>query len=357
MMLPKPARFRAGHLAMFIVALLFSVWNVLGEHLTRHCAGTAIACPLVLAFYREVAATPVLLAAAAATVGLAAPRDGAADGREARVDAALWACVGGSLWGTQLLFLAGLAMTSADVAAIYMPLSPVLTTAFAALAGVERFDRRRRSDALKLGGVALGVAAGCVIALPNAVALVRGDGGRSAVGHVALFLSQCAQSLYTIVQPPLLRRGHPPLRVAARAYAIAAGLMVLTLLLVAPRRSAFTGLSPVDIAIIAYAAVFACAIAYGLMAWSLSRGGLEPSAVALYGTLQPPMTVVIALVTTHEALPSVRDALGGVLALAGLTFVALAERQRDAALSAEGRYESIEGHAINDDGELPASEH
>ena len=186
---------------------------------------------------------------------------------------------------------------------------------------------------------------------------MRGDGGRSAVGHVALFLSQCAQSLYTIVQPPLLRRGHPPLRVAARAYAIAAGLMVLTLLLVAPRRSAFTGLSPVDIAIIAYAAVFACAIAYGLMAWSLSRGGLEPSAVALYGTLQPPMTVVIALVTTHEALPSVRDALGGVLALAGLTCVALAERQRDAALSAEGRYESIEGHAINDDGELPASEH
>ena len=68
------------------------------------------------------------------------------------------------------------------------------------------------------------------------------------------------------------------------------------------------------------------------------------------------MTVVIASPPARGPAQR-RDALGGVLALAGLTCVALAERQRDAALSAEGRYESIEGHAINDDGELPASEH
>ena len=49
-----------------------------------------------------------------------------------------------------------------------------------------------------------------------------------------VFCNRNDRLLYTIVQPPLLRRGHPPLRVAARAYAIAAGLMVLTLLLVVP---------------------------------------------------------------------------------------------------------------------------
>ena len=90
---------------MFIVALLFSVWNA-GRAPDAPCAGTATACPLVLALSRG-RRDAVLLAAAAATVGLAAPRDGATDGREARVDAALWACVGGSLWGTQLLFSRG----------------------------------------------------------------------------------------------------------------------------------------------------------------------------------------------------------------------------------------------------------
>ena len=68
-------------------------------------------------------------------------------------------------------------------------------------------------------------------------------------------------------------------RAAARRLRIAAGLMVFTLLLAAA--AARSRASSVDIAIIAYAAVFACAIAYGLMQ-EPEPGRPEPSAVALY---------------------------------------------------------------------------
>ena len=49
-----------------------------------------------------------------------------------------------------------LALLQALVDEEEMPNAARSSPAFAALAGVERFDRRRRSDALKLGGVALG---------------------------------------------------------------------------------------------------------------------------------------------------------------------------------------------------------
>ena len=66
------------------------------------------------------------------------------------------------------------------------------------------------------------------------------------------------------------------------------------------------------------------------------------------------MTAAIAFLATREALPGVRDVLGGVLALAGLSCVAFAERHRDAALAADHAgleyYEPVGGHAVNDDG-------
>ena len=148
---PRPVASRAaGHAAMVAVTLLFSVWNVLGERLTRVCddddndggAGcddgddaAALTCPLVLACYRELAAAPLMLACAAARVGLCgatAPRAAATANDRAAAShpsagehggpakrCVAWLAVGSSLWGTQLLFLVGLAMTSANVAALY----------------------------------------------------------------------------------------------------------------------------------------------------------------------------------------------------------------------------------------------
>ena len=48
-----------GHGAMVTVSIIFSVWNVLGERLTKRCDGQSFRCPLMLAAYRELGATPL----------------------------------------------------------------------------------------------------------------------------------------------------------------------------------------------------------------------------------------------------------------------------------------------------------
>jgi len=54
-----------GHLAMLTVSTIFSVWNVLAERLMGRCGG-GFRCPMMLAAYREIGATPIMLVACGA---------------------------------------------------------------------------------------------------------------------------------------------------------------------------------------------------------------------------------------------------------------------------------------------------
>lgn len=293
---------------MLLVSAIFSLWNVLGARLTRRCDGD-YRCPLMLAAYREIGATPLMLVCCAAVCGL----------KPAGNDRARWFCAGACLWGTQLFFLLGLSLTNADVAALYTPLSQVATTALAFLAGVETYRGKPWStNARKLAGVGVGLCGGLLIASPHLASAVRGSGGR-ALGHVALAVGTLASGAYTVAQPALLER-NPPLRVAALSYAIAAALMLVT---AGAARAPLLALDATDALIVAYAAVAACLVAYSLMAYALTA--ITPSEVALYGALQPPLTAIFAFIATGEGLPRARDVAGGLLAVAGLVLVALAE--------------------------------
>lgn len=302
-----------GHLAMLTVSTIFSVWNVLAERLMGRCGG-GFRCPMMLAAYREIGATPIMLVACGAAHGLR-PRLS-----PHRPDTACWFLAGACLWATQLFYILGVNLTSADVAALYQPLSQVATTALAFVFGVESYrGRSRRRNAAKLGGVALGFCGGAAIAAPHLRVLAQGHVEGGALGHLALLVGTLAAGAYNVAQPPLLER-NPPLRVAALAYTIAAALMLVT---AGAAQAPLVSLDTDEAVIVAYAAFAACFVAYSLLAYALFL--ISPSEVALYGALQAPLTATLAYAATREVVPSIRDVFGGGLAVVGLALVAAAE--------------------------------
>jgi drug/metabolite transporter (DMT)-like permease len=278
------------HGALIVVAILFS-----SNYIISKWAMNAFS-PMTFAYLRVVGAA-IVLSAIGRIAGEGAPAPVRGDlGR-----ITLYSILGVVL--NQSLFLAGLSLTSAHVAAILITSVPLFALAAAMVMGHER------GTTAKIGGIAL--------AATGALLVVGAEGFagalRSLVGDLLILTNSLCFALYLVLSKPMMSR------VSARQmitwmFGIASVLM-LPIAAASLARENWRGIP--DRAWIALAAVIAgpTVAAYLLNAWALAHA--DSSLVAAYTYLQPVVTTVLAAVFLGERIRPVAI-VAGVLIFAGV---------------------------------------
>jgi len=327
----------------------------------------------VFAFFREVGSAPILLAATACLVGLPLPR------MRSRRDLLNLVLVGVTgPYGTQILFILGLANTSAEKTAIFQLLTPIVTALLATLLGMETYafsvaraaaavaaaaaatakdgggeplllpERAARQGAggaaaahcaaqaevrrswLKLFGIALGV--GGLLPLIGISNLVVGaDSAREVLGETLLSLNVVTGAAYILLLKPLYRRRYHPLAICAYSYCVAAVCSVLTVAIGRAGPGAagkYWDISTKEGAVLLYAVFICSALNYAIMTWAFQY--MEGTVCALYGGLQPVFTAVGSYFFLDDAGFSGADALGGAIIVLGLVCVTKGQGNEDA---------------------------
>ncbi|MBK5258519.1 MAG: DMT family transporter [Thermoanaerobaculia bacterium] len=275
------------HTALLAVAILFSLNYIISKLAMGHFA------PLSFAWLR--------VAGSAIVLNLILGRSRTHWSRRDSFHVAGFAILGVVI--NQTLFLSGLALTSAHVAAILITTIPVFALAAAMMLGHER------GTAAKVGGIALAGA--------GALLVVGGEGFfegvNSVVGALMLVGNCLAYALYLVLSKPAVERLSPT-RVIARMFAVGSVLMFPISAVSLWREewrtiplSAWIGLALV----IAGPTV----AAYLLSAWALRYA--ESSLVAAYTYVQPVLTTILAAIFLGEHLKSI-VAVAAVLIFAGV---------------------------------------
>lgn len=261
------------HLALATVALLFSL-----NYIISKLAMNAFS-PLAFAYLR-VLGSAIILNLLQQEHGLTALT---------RVD--WWHLVGYAILGVvlnQALFLGGLSLTSAHVAAILITAVPVFTLAAAMAIG------RERATGAKIGGIALAAA--------GALLVVGGEGfegtRKSLTGDLLIIANSLAYALYLVLSKPMIIRISPR-RFIARMFAIGAVLMLplCAWSLLHERWSSIPMRSWTALLLVIAGPTVA---AYLLNAWALRH--TDSSLVATYTYVQPVITVVLAWAFLGETI-------------------------------------------------------
>jgi drug/metabolite transporter (DMT)-like permease len=278
----------AVHLALLAAQAGFAVFPVFGK-----LALTSLS-PLVLAALRVTAAC-LLLEAYRRAKGDPAP---------ARADRGilfLLALLGVSF--NQMLFILGLALTTAVNTAVLTATIPVFTLAAAALLGRERLTPR--------------AVAGLVLAFAGALVLLdigHFDWSSQFVRGDLLLLANClSYSFYLVLGRPVMAR--TPASTAVAAVFVYGAPVIL--LCAAPALSRFSpgNVTPVAWASLAAIVLVCSVIPYLLNSWALAR--THASRVALYVFLQPLIGATASVAVLAEPLTA------RTLAAAGLIFAGL----------------------------------
>jgi drug/metabolite transporter (DMT)-like permease len=250
--------------------------------------------PLPFAFFR-VAGASILLA----LLSLALPAEPIA--RPDRPRFWLLSFLGVSV--NQIFFITGLHLSTAINAAILMTTIPVMTLAFAIMAGRESAAPRK--------------IAGCGIALAGALFLVgagRFDWRSDLfLGDVLLMTNASCYSLYLVLARDLLKKYSAAtfIRVTFQMGAVP----VFVFAAVPLARMRFSRVTPVAWICLAAVIVFASVAAYVLNAWALAR--THASRVAVFVTLQPVVATAFAIVWLGE-LPTAKAGVAASLIFVGL---------------------------------------
>lgn len=259
------------HGALTLVAILFSL-NYIISKLAMHAFS-----PLVFAYLRVLGSAIILNTIVHDRAPLA--RDDS------------WRLTGFAVLGVvlnQSLFLAGLALTSAHIAAILITTIP----AFALAAAI--VFRRERGTAAKIGGIALAAAGALLVVAREGFA----GASRSLIGDLFIIANSLCYALYLVLSKPMMARLSAR-RVIARMFAVGALLMIplcaWSLLhqdwVRIPWR-AWLGLALVILG--------PTVAAYLLNAWALANA--ESSLVATYSYLQPVVTIFLAAIFLGESI-------------------------------------------------------
>jgi len=270
------------HAALTTVAILFSINYIISKLSMQAFA------PLVFAYLRVVGSALIL------NLLVRDPEP------VSRADS--WRLVGFSLLAVvfnQSLFLAGLSLTSAHVAAILITMIPVFALGAAILFGYER------ATVTKIGGIAL--AAG------GALLVVAREGfegaSKSLLGDLMIISNSLCYALYLVLSKPMMAR-LTARRVIARMFALGTVLMLpISIWSIAhqdwhhiPAR-AWLGLALVIIG--------PTVAAYLLNAWALANA--ESSIVAAYSYLQPVVTVILAAIFLGESIRPIAIAAAAMI--------------------------------------------
>jgi drug/metabolite transporter (DMT)-like permease len=203
----------------------------------------------------------------------------------------------------QCLFLAGLAFTTAHVAAILITTIPVFALAAAITIG------RERATAAKIGGIALAAA--------GAIVVVGGEGfsgtTRSLIGDLFIVGNSLSYALYLVASKPTMARLSAR-RVIARMFAVASVVMlpISAWPMMHEQWSAIPGRAWIALGLVIAGPTVA---AYLMNAWALKHA--DSSVVAAYTYLQPVFTVFLAAIFLHEQIRSVAI-LAAVMIFAGV---------------------------------------
>lgn len=250
--------------------------------------------PLPFAFFRVAGASALL-----ALLARFLPREPI----ERRDRPRLWllAFLGVSI--NQIFFITGLALSTAINAAILMTMIPVLTLAFAIMAGRESPAPRK--------------IAGCAVALGGALVLV-GAGrfdwrSRLFLGDVLLMINATCYSLYLVLSRDLLKKYSAATFI--RVTFLMGTLPVLVFAAVPLARMRYGRVPAVAWICLAAVIVFASVAAYTLNAWALAR--THASRVAVFVTLQPVVATAFAILWLGE-LPTAKSGVAALLIFAGL---------------------------------------
>lgn len=207
----------------------------------------------------------------------------------------------------QLLFMNGLARTSASHAALLTTTIPALTLGVSIVAGIERPTPRR------LGGL--------VVAGLGAVLLITSrDSGApaataSVLGDCLIVCNATVYSIYLVVSRPLLARHHA-LAVLESLFGWGAVLVLPWVLLVSPELPLLAvAASPAAWGALAFLVLGPTIGAYGLNLYALRV--VPPSTVALWIYVQPIVAAALAVPVLGERPTPI------FLASAGLTFLGM----------------------------------
>lgn len=212
----------------------------------------------------------------------------------------------------QVLFLAGLALSTPGHAALLYAMTPVFVLLLAWIRG------RERATAQKVAGIAIAFAGTAVVLAGRGVLGL--EGARSVLlGDVLLLLAVIAWTFYAVGGKAY----------AARYGGLATGSVTLVAgtVLSAPLGLAFVHLdrlarlSPLGAASLAYLVVVTSIVAWLIYYWAL--GQADASRVAIWSNLQPVLTALLAWAMYGEAL-SAPFVGGGAMVVAG---VIIAERR------------------------------
>ncbi len=288
------------HAALLFVQITFGAFPVVGKSVLTYLP------PLAVAGVRVLVAAPVLLAVAWHLERVPLPRGH-------RKELALLGFLG--VFANQVLFILGLARTTATNAAILMPSIPVFTVLVAAVLGVERLTKRRAI------GVGLAVVGALVLLDPTSFSLAGG----TSLGDVLILLNCLAYAAYLVLQRPLLQR-LPPLTLLAWAFMFG-GVGVLTVALPSLVRASFAAMPAAAWAGMAYIVLIPTAVNYALNTWAIRRS--SPALAATYTTLQPVVAALLGLAFLGERV-GVRQLGGFALIVGGLVLLGEAKARRAA---------------------------
>jgi drug/metabolite transporter (DMT)-like permease len=272
------------HAVMASVSVLFAVNYIISK------IGLHVFNPLTFAYLRVVGAAIILNS-------VLRERDAApllpGDG---------WRLAGFSILGVvinQTLFLAGLAFTSAHVAAILITTIPV----FAVAAGIGL--GRERATAQKVSGIALAGA--------GALVLVGGEGFhgtmKSLAGDLFIIGNSLAYALYLVLSKPAMARLSAR-RVIARMFAVATVVM-LPIAAWPMMHEQWRAIPPHAWLALAFVIAGPTVAAYLMNAWALKYA--ESSVVAAYTYLQPLFTVFLAAIFLQEQIRPIAIAAAAMI--------------------------------------------
>ncbi|WP_114948654.1 DMT family transporter [Microvirga calopogonii] len=193
---------------------------------------------------------------------------------------------------------------SAGAASFIINTNPIITAGLAMLVLGERFSLRAWiGTALSFAGIGL-------------IALGEGHGMRLDTGALLILGAALCNSVTTVVQKPLFA-SHKPL-------AVSAWNMVLGALFLAPwlpqAASEFAVASASGVQAVIYLGLVPSLVAYGTWAVALSR--LPAGRASNFMYCVPPVATLLGFLWLGE-VPTVLGAIGGIMALIGVTVVNL----------------------------------
>lgn len=276
----------APHFALLLVQLFFGSLPVMGKYVMRFVE------PQALVGFRIIGGAALLLVCH--WVAKAPPiREKGAWGRLLML----------SLLGVffnQLLYIEGLARTTAINAAVLTTTIPVITTVLSIGFSLERFSW--------LKGVGIG------LSLLGALRLIGIEGldlsSQHLLGNLLVFGNTVSYSLYLVLARSLLER-HPAISVITPVFWMGA-LLMMPVALPAWSRIDVAQVAPLAWWVAAGIVLFPTVGAYLLNIWALKR--TKPSVVVVYIYLQPLVATLLGMALLGERLTVV------VLQAAALTF-------------------------------------